>query len=147
MSLPPLWGNGRRAVLKFFGVSGPEQLSPPLNIEKEIRARTDDTLSFVLSSVRRSFDGSLLLLQRHFSSRGLSVVSRRIARSPRSVAKRLPHAQSTSFCRTISLETRLTDPLDLLAGQPSIGHFFDRCLLFRCSASQNISHTFFLLSA
>ena len=32
---------------------GPEQRCPPLNIEKEIRARTGDTLSFLLSVVRR----------------------------------------------------------------------------------------------
>lgn len=50
MSLPPLWGNVPRALLKLFGLSGPEQRCPPLNIEKEIRARTDDTLSFLLSS-------------------------------------------------------------------------------------------------
>lgn len=51
MSLPPLWGQRAPSSPQVLERRGPEQLCPPLEIEKGIRARADDTLSFALSSV------------------------------------------------------------------------------------------------
>ena len=118
MSLPPLWGQRAPSSPQVLERWGPEQLCPPLEIEKGIRARTDDTLSFALSSVLAGVSVLGRFSRVPHPREDTRAPERWTRRSPqlpilgtpafpagawlKSIRDAPPHAQIASFCRTES---------------------------------------------